>query len=480
MPFTIQHDSSACADSSLEFPAMVTPAAMEGAHVGGIDSNENRAHSLRRYRSMVVNGCTSLVAKAGTLVITLVVSPLAYRYLGPEQFGLWMTMTSFVLFMTFADLGIGNGLTMRIAEANGREDRQFAIRQISCAFYLLCAICVLFSSIAFACFRSVRWTKFYGLTSTSMGREAALSTLILMLCTAANMPLGIAPRVQLGYQRGFIPDLWNGLANILVLIGSIFVVIYKGDLALLVLVFGGMPVLMTLCNFITEFAIRNPSLRPRAALFDMREGLQLAGIGFLFFVQQCFGLIYYASDNIVIAKTMGATSVAQYALVQRLFSLGLITQYMVAPLWPAIGEARARADYAWAARATKRAIIGGSVFSVALSTLLLLASRPIIKMWFKVDPGPIDSLRVGFALWVVVAGYIATMNALLNQPSMMHRHLVLFGAGSLVSLALKIAFARHGWLPGVVWGTVISFSVIYMLPAARLAVRSFSENKAVS
>jgi O-antigen/teichoic acid export membrane protein len=478
VPSTIQFDNEVCTEIEQERASTPDSLAVLTRVLNRFSSDNGKSRGTVRYLRIALNGFTSIAAKAGTLAITVVVSPMAYRYLGPEQFGLWMTMTSFVLFTTFADLGIGNGLALRIAEANGKEDQQYAAKQVSCAFFLLCAIGLLFTLAAFASYGLVNWTRFYGLTGGSVGRIAGISTLILMLCTAMNMPLGVAPRLQLGYQRGFVPDLWNGLANVLILGGSILVLLWKGSLPVFVLVFGGMPVFTTLCNFITEFAVKSPSLRPRIKLFDLSNGLQLGGLGFLFFVQQCFGLIYYASDNLVIARTMGAESVAKYAIVQRLFSLGLITQYMVTPLWPAIGEARARGDYRWAARATRNAIIGGTLFSVALAGALLVFSRPIIKVWFKVDPGPIDSLRIGFALWVVVAGFIATMNALLNQPEMMKHHLLYFGSGSLVSLALKIVFARHGSLAGVVWGTVIAFGLFYVFPSTRLALRFFSNERA--
>jgi O-antigen/teichoic acid export membrane protein len=401
---------------------------------------------------------------------------MAYHYLGVEKFGLWMTMTSFVLFTTFADLGIGNGLTMRIAEANGKDDKIYASKQVSCAFYLLFAIALLLVLVTAICTRSINWGKFYGLSSSLIGKEAGLCTAILMLCTAANMPLGVAPRVQLGYQRGFIPDLWSGLSNVFVLIGSVLVIKLKGSLLLLVLIFGGMPVITTLCNFILEFGFIDPGLKPHIAEFDIKGGLALAGVGFLFLVQQCFGLIYYASDNVVIAQSLGALSVAKYAVVQRLFSLGLITQYLVTPLWPAIGEAQAKEDFAWAARATRRSLFGGTLFSIGIASFLLLTSRFIIQLWFKTDPGPIDFLRVGFALWVVIAGYVATMNALLNQPKLMRMHLAFFGSASLASLILKIIFAKHGVLAGVVWSTVIAFGLIYIVPTARMAFRSFPKN----
>jgi hypothetical protein len=61
----------------------------------------------------------------------------------------------------------------------------------------------------------------------------------------------------------------------------------------------------------------------------------------------------------------------------------------------------------------------------------------------------------------------------------MRRHLVLFGGAALASLGLKIAFARHGSLAGVVWGTVIGYGVVYVVPATMLAFRSVSQQQRV-
>jgi len=195
-------------------------------------------------------------------------------------------------------------------------------------------------------------------------------------------------------------------------------------------------------------------------------------VGGLFFVQQSFGLLYYVSDNIVIARTMGSAQVAQFAVMQRIFSMGLIAQYFMVPLWPAIGEAIARQDFAWAQRIIRRAVTISLALGSFCAICLLLTSRSLMKRWSGVDPGGVDLLRIGFALWVVLVGYIAAMNAILNQPAVMVRHLKLFGAGALVSLALKIVFARHGSLSGVVWGTVLGYGIVYVAPATRLAFRS--------
>ena len=430
------------------------------------------ARGRERARRAALTGFTSILAKVVVLATTIISVPLTFRYLGLDRYGLWMTMTSFVLFLGFADLGVGNGLAAAVAEAHGREDEGQAQRQVSCGFFLLCSLGLSFLLLFAALYPFISWARVYGTSTPLAGHEAGPATAVLMLCTALSMPLGTVLRVQMGYQQGFVGDLWNAGGNALALIGILFVTRVGGGLPALVMAVAGAPVLATALNWGVQFFRVRPWLRPQLRLFDRETAFRLAAVGGLFFVQQCFGLIYYVSDNIVIARTMGSAQVAQFAVMQRIFSMGLLAQYFMVPLWPAIGEAIARRDFAWAHRIIRRAMALSLGLGSCCALVLLFASGYLMKRWSGVNVGGIDPLRVGFAVWVVLVGYIAAMNAILNQPAVMVRHLKLFGAGALVSLALKIFFARHGSLSGVVWGTILGYGVVYIVPATRLAFRS--------
>jgi O-antigen/teichoic acid export membrane protein len=442
--------------------------------IADVDEDEV-ARSRHRYKRVTINGITSLLAKVIVLITTIVSVPLTYRYLGAERYGLWMTITSCVLFLGFADFGVGSGMTASIAAADGRDNREEARRQVSCGFFMLTLIAGAIIIGLAACYPMIPWAKLYGTKSMLAGREAGPASAVLILCTALSMPMGTVLRIQMGYQEGYVGDLWNAAGNLLALSGILVATRLNSGLPILVCAVTGAPLLATTINCLTQFFRVRPWLRPRFTLFDTRTALHLASVGGLFFVQQCFGLVYYASDNIVISRIMGASHVAQYAVLQRIFSIGLVAQYFMVPLWPAMGEALARRDFLWAKKIVMRAM----VFSIGMGTIcgamLLLFSRYLMKRWAGVDLGSLDSMRIGFAIWVVMVGYIAAMNAILNQPKLMRRHLVLFGSASIASLLLKIEFARHGLLAGVIWATVLCFGAIYVVPSAMLAFRSVSE-----
>jgi O-antigen/teichoic acid export membrane protein len=440
-----------------------------------MSSTSEEARSRHRYKRATVNGLTSLLAKLIVLTTTIVSVPLTYRYLGAERYGLWMTITSCVLFLGFADFGVGNGLTAGIAAAHGRENRQEARRQVSCGFFLLALIAGLIAIGLVVCYPMIPWGKLYGVKTLGVDREAGPASAVMIFCTLLSMPVGTVLRIQLGYQEGYIGDLWNAGGNLLALAGILLATYLRCSLPILVCAVAGAPLLATTVNCLTQFFCVRPWLRPRFVLFDSKEALRLASVGCLFFVQQCFGLIYYVSDNIVISRIMGVEHVSQYAVMQRIFSIGLVAQYFMAPLWPAIGEAMVRRDFAWARTIVRRAIGFSLVLGTICGTVILLLSRYLMRRWSGIDLGFVDLTRIGFAIWVVLVGYIAAMNAILNQPEVMRRHLVIFGSASIVSLLLKIEFARHNLLAGVIWATIVGFGIFYIVPATGLALRSISD-----
>jgi O-antigen/teichoic acid export membrane protein len=69
-----------------------------------------REHLIRR------SALSSILGWVVAAICMLVQVPLALHYLGAEAFGFWMTITGIMMFMAFADLGLGNGLQNRVAE----------------------------------------------------------------------------------------------------------------------------------------------------------------------------------------------------------------------------------------------------------------------------------------------------------------------------------------------------------------------------
>jgi len=91
---------------------------------GELETASDRSHE--RYRRAALSGSTMLLGRVLSAVSSLLTVRLTFHYLGAERYGMWMTISSVVLMLGSADLGLSNGLVNLIADAAGRGDERRA------------------------------------------------------------------------------------------------------------------------------------------------------------------------------------------------------------------------------------------------------------------------------------------------------------------------------------------------------------------
>ena len=94
---------------------------------------DDLGRSRDRAQRVAFTFLASLGARVITVLTNLVMVPLLVSYLGEERYGVWLTLNSFVAYLAFADLGLGNGLLNAVSEAHAHDDKELA-RQILARF----------------------------------------------------------------------------------------------------------------------------------------------------------------------------------------------------------------------------------------------------------------------------------------------------------------------------------------------------------
>jgi O-antigen/teichoic acid export membrane protein len=432
-----------------------------------IETPEGR--SDERHRRILLTSGSALAARFVSGIAALVTVPLTVSYLGAERYGLWMTVSSLIALLGFADLGMGNGLLTAIAVLHGRGDRDGARRNVSSAFFMLTGVAALLALVFSVSYPWVDWARAFNVSSAIARREAGPTAAVLVAFLCLNMPLGTVQRVQQGYQEGFASNLWGVVGNVLSLMALLAVIALKGGLPWLALAMSGGVAVSTLVNWIVMFRRSRPWLCPSRSFFDRRTATELLGSGSMFFVLSLCALIASSSDNLVIAHAIGPRAVAKYAITQKIFITLAFSQYFIAPLWPAFGEAIARKDYTWAHRTLKRAIELSLWVGVLTAIPLLLFGRQLISLWVGPAMAPSLTLLLGFSGWLLLAGYGGAMSTFLNSGTLLRKQVGFYVAAATTSVLLKIVFAYTWGIEGVIIGTVAGWVLVYVVPSARLA-----------
>jgi len=431
------------------------------------DLDPEQARSTERHRRAALTSLTGMAARGSSMGAALITIPLTLHYLGTERFGLWMTISSIIALAPFADFGIGNGVVNTVAAAHGRDDNHAIRRAVSSGFAILTAIAAVLAAGFLASFRLVDWARLLHVSSPLARAETPPAILAFALCILLNIPLDVVQRTQFGLQEGYRTNLWQATSSLLSLAGILLVVHLHGGVPALVAAFAGAPVLGVLLNSLTFFGLRRrdlfPSLRQIAA--PVIRGILRLGI--LFFAINAVVAVTFSADNLYIAHFLGASSVAAYSVPQRMFSLIVVLATMlVAPLWPAYGEAVSRGDMPWVRRTLVRTIAGVFALTSLVGLFLVLFAQPILLHWVGPSVHPPTLLLAGLAAWVVLQTTTGTLQAFLNGAGILRFQVITSTIFGVVCLAAKLFLISRLGLVCVPWITFITYALLVVVPSA--------------
>jgi O-antigen/teichoic acid export membrane protein len=373
----------------------------------------------------------------------------------------------------FADFGVGNGVLNTVAKAYGRDDMKGVRQAVSSGFAVLNSIAVLLLLSFFSIFRFINWADFFRVTSPQARVEAGPALAVFATCFALNISMDVVQRVQLGLQQGYRYSLWQLCGSTMGFIGVLCGIWLHVSLPVLVVAIAGAPIFATTLNAIHFFGLVRPDLRPSRKLVSSDVISQIAKLGGLFFVLQVVVGVSYSADNFIIARTLGAVSVPEYSIPQRMFAIiTMMSGMLVAPLWPAYGEAISRGHFVWVRHTLRSSLLTVLGATSLASCLLLLLSHKLLHWWVGSRIHPPFLLLLGLAIWTVIGCCGDALASFLNGASVIRFQVIvasIFGIGCLIS---KVFLVHRFGIIGVPWATIVAYLVLNAMPCA-LYIPSF-------
>jgi O-antigen/teichoic acid export membrane protein len=443
------------------------------------DTSTPEGRSRERLRRLSLTTLASIVGKFVALLTPLVSIPLALGYLGTERFGLWMTITSVVGMMAFADLGLGDGLITMISRADGQGDRGLAARYVASGFFLLLGLGSVLLLGVVAVWGVVPWPSVFNVHSAEAARDAGPAVLACVACFAVNLPLIVVQRVQAGYQEGFQSQLWLAAGNLLALIALITAIRWRLPLPLLVLIYSGMPGLAAAANAVSFFGFQRPWLWPRWTNVEAAMAVTLLKRGLLFLLISVFSLVGMASDEIIAARVLGPSAVTQLYVPNKMFAMVSSVALMVyLPLWGANAEALARGDVRWVKGTLLRLLGWGALVLGSLALLLVLAGPRLLGWWVGSAVAVPFVLLLGLGLWSLVASLAGPGFMVLNGADLLKPQVWMYGALAVLVVPCKVLFARSHGVTGIVWSNLAIYLLTVFVPLYWIVRRQFGAGPA--
>lgn len=416
-------------------------------------------HSADKRNSNLRNNILlSGAMKTTGMLTSFMIVPVTLHYLDNEIYGIWMTITSILMWFSFFDVGLGNGMRNYMTQAISANDYRTARAYLSTTLCILTFISIGLALLCIPCL-TLDFNKIFNTYALS---NAVLQNalVIAVLFTLVNFVVKNIGFVFIALQKYGLNDVLTTAGNVLgLIIVFILTKTTQGNLLYVVTAFTLSPVLVYLIATIPIFH-KYKQLRPSWRYYDKLLLKNIVGKGLGFFAIQITScLVIFGGSNVIISHFCGPTSVTVYNIAYKLFNLLAIAYtVIISPMWNAYTDAQVRGDYTWI-RATFNKALKLWELSVIGGVLLLVICNTFYKIWVG------SSVTVPIQISAAVLLYISAFNFnncvtyLLNGLNKITVQIITSITGTILYLLFIILFGREIGMTGI----ILSMAICYIL-----------------
>jgi len=297
----------------------------------------------------------SVLFKILSVAVSLLLIPISIKFVDTGQFGIWLTISSVVVWFSVFDIGLTNGLRNKLVKALSDKDYQLAKIYVSTTYVVLGILFVVLWLIFVCVNLLVDWTK---LLNISAGYADSIKKVAVIVFSyfCLFFLFKIINSILLADQKAAYSSLIDVLGQLFALI-TIYLMskFLSGSLLYLCIGMCVIPVIVAFIFNIALFKTRYKEIAPSYKYFRKWCIKDLSGLSLKFFIIQIAQIIQYQSANLIIAHFFSMNQVTDYNVTYKYFSvLSMFFFILLYPLWSATTAAYHNEEYEWIRQTTKK------------------------------------------------------------------------------------------------------------------------------
>lgn len=378
----------------------------------------------------------SLFYKIMAMALALIIVPLLINTLGAEDYGVWVTLTSLIAWITLFDFGLGyalkNTVTKSIASNDLHTAKEEALQVLKITWILsVILLIIFFFSISFVSVLS---------SNLSASLIIFIPFILLFPLKAGNPILQGAREIALESGLSFIgPLLFFIFTALLVFTGASFDVLTA---AVLFSVSYSFSIVVT---WVKASKVLDLSLFDLKNLMSTKLNTSRIGVGAKFFILQVSSLILYSIGTVLVYDNLSAKDAAYYDVVSKVFVLGLsLFNMVISVFWPEITNCFSRGNFIGVKNLYLKMVFLSFVFSIGSFTVALF-SPEIISVWTLNEVNISVQQAMYFAALVSIQSFAYAGSVVLNSLERMKVQLYISSISVFLMIPLAMFFFDSGY-----------------------------------
>lgn len=399
----------------------------------------------------------SFLIKGWSGIIQLILVPLTLKILNNYEYGIWLTISSILIWIDSFDIGLGNGLRNKLAEAMANKRYKHAKSIVSTTFIMLIVIIIPIILLVFALIYYIDWYNLLNVDPNTVNNLKSI-LMISFFIVGITFVFKFIGSVYLGLQLPAINNLLVVGGQTIALIGITLLSLMKKESTLLdvAIIYTLSPLLVYLIAYPITFSGKYSCLSPSLFYFNKKEIKNLFSLGIKFFLLQMAGLVLFASSNLLISRIFSPAEVIPFQVSYRYFSVVvMIFTIITTPLWTATTDAYARGEIEWIARTVNKMRKMLGLFA-AILLIMTLISPFIYQLWLG---GKVD-IPLKFSFMMAIYTFVIIYSLCYSQ--------IIFGIGriqlpvivtileAIIYIPLAIALSKIWGLNGIIIALILT------------------------
>ena len=356
-------------------------------------------------------------AKGTLLLANFVVISITLDLLSTKIYGVWITLYTTISWLSFFDLGLGNGMRNLFAvnRAIGNQEKNKQLVSTSYIIVLGIALILLIVGLPFVYYADI--ARFFNISDIAIPDLRCVLSLLVVV-TSLQLITKLINSIFLADQKPALSSLidCSGVVCSLLLlfilkdrlVGSLF------NLALII----------TLPTFIISFIVtlfafnkNYRKLKPSMKYFNLKISNKLINLGLRFFLIQLSALIILQGSNIIILKFIGAEEVSVFSLVYKYFNV-IVTIFtlVLTPYWSFFTDSYAKNNYNQLKQGFKQLLISWLAISM-VGVVMWIALPFSFKIWLNQELDIPAYLPVSLLLFSIFSNLGSVFIYFLNGTS---------------------------------------------------------------
>lgn len=341
--------------------------------------NSGSGRSVRAKKNIV-----SMFALRGVSIIcSFLIVPLTINYVSSYEYGIWLTISSLVAWISFFDVGIGNGLRNKFIEAVENNEPVRARRLVSTAYAIISIIVVSVWALAMTTSCFIDWNSILNVSDVP-GRELLYTVLIALSNFCVLFILGLNRTLLNALQKPALASAFDTATQALLCVVLLLITRFtKGNIVYLAMAMGGTSIFVLITSNIWTFRTVLRDYRPSPKYVRFSYARDIMSLGIMFFFLSVLSIAFYQTNNLIISHYLGPEEVTVYNIAYRYINvLPMVFTIIITPFWSAFAEARVNNDFTWMKSARKRLMQTLMLLGFA-GIAMVIISPMVYKVWIK-------------------------------------------------------------------------------------------------